>query len=78
MEWKHDFQVVRAEGSFVVSEEAPQTWCEDRCSGHWIYELRIDSQNVPLQDDLVIRIEAEDGTRLAEYVGRLDTNELPP
>jgi len=41
-----------------------------------MYELRIDSQNVPLRDSLVIRIEAEDGTRLAEYIGKLGTNEL--
>jgi hypothetical protein len=78
LEWKHDSQVVPAEGSFVVSEEPPQTWCEDRCSRHWTYELRIDSQNVPLQDSLVIRIEAEDGARLAEYIGKLGTDGLPP
>jgi hypothetical protein len=75
-EWKNDSHTVPAKGSFVASEEAPQLWCEDKCGGRWSYELRIDSQNVPLQDNLIIRIEAEDGTRLAEYTGELDTNDL--
>ena len=74
-EWKNDSQTVPAKGNFVQSEQAsPQTWCEDKCVDGWIYELRIDSENVPLRDDLVIRIEAQDGTRLAEYVGKLTTD----
>jgi len=73
LEWKHDAHIVPAKGTFFVSEESQQTWCEDKCSGRWKYELTIDSQNVPLQHNLIIRIEAEDGTRLAEYVGELDT-----
>ena len=74
VEWKNDSQIVPANGKFIQFEESlPQTWCEDKCAGGWEYELRIDSQNVPLQDDLVIRIEAQDGTRLAEYVGKLST-----
>lgn len=77
LEWRTDSQIVPASGIFVVSQESPQTWCEDKCAGRWVYELRIDSQNVPLQDNLVVRIEAEDGTRLAEYVGKLDTSDFP-
>ncbi len=77
LEWQNDSQIVPAKGDFVASEESsPQTWCEDKCSGYWTYELRIDSQNVPLQDSLVIRIETQDGTRLAEYVGKLSTANL--
>jgi hypothetical protein len=51
-------------------------WCEERCVVRWSYELRIDSQNVPLQNDLVIKIEAQDGTRLAEYVGKLASSNV--
>jgi hypothetical protein len=74
VEWKDNGQVVPGKGSFVKSQEAaPASWCEDSCAGAWVYELRIDSQNVPLNDSLVIRIDAQDGTRLAEYTGRLST-----
>ena len=78
LEWKHDAQIVPAKGTFFVSEESQQPWCEDNCSGRWTYQLRIDSQDVPLHDNLIIRIEAEDGTRLAEYVGELDALPQPP
>jgi hypothetical protein len=56
LEWQNDSQIVPAKGIFALSEESsPQTWCEDKCAGHWTYELRIDSQNVPLQDNLAVR-----------------------
>ena len=77
VEWKNDSHTVSANGKFVVSEESsPQTWCEDNCAARWTYELRIDSEGVPLQDSIVVRIETEDGTRLAEYVGKLSTEKL--
>jgi hypothetical protein len=79
VQWRNDSQATPAEGKFVISKEpVAQTWCEERCVARWSYELRIDSQNVPLQNDLVINIETQDGTRLAEYVGKLTSNKIQP
>ena len=78
VEWQNNSQLVPANGKFLVSETLPQTWCEDRCSKHWTYELRIDSQDVPLQSDLVVTIETVDGARLAKYVGKLSTEDVQP
>lgn len=81
VQWKNGSQISPAEGKFLVSEESsPETWCEDNCSARWSYELRIDSQNVPLTDELVIRIDAENGTSLAEYVGKIGKadSQTPP
>jgi hypothetical protein len=50
-------------------------WCEDSCSGYWEYELRIDSENAPLKDRLVVRVDTENAAPIAEYVGELNTNE---
>lgn len=76
VEWKNDSQIVPAKGNFAVSEDSERTWCEDSCTRLWIYELRIDSQNMSLADRLIIRIDAEDGTPLAEYVGKLSTSNI--
>jgi hypothetical protein len=77
IEWRSDSRTATANGKVVQwQESSAQPWCEDKCAGRWIYELRIDSQDVPLQDNLVIRIEAQDGSRLAEYVGKLSTAKL--
>jgi len=74
VEWQIGPEVAPAKGTFVVSEPvSPQPLCEDRCAGLWAYELRIDSQDVPLQSQLVLTIETQDGTRLAKYLGRLST-----
>jgi hypothetical protein len=74
VEWQNASQIVPVKGNFSVSEElSPQTWCEDKCTGRWVYELRMDSQDVPLQSNLVFTIETEEGTRLAKYVGKLSS-----
>jgi len=79
IEWRDNGQIVPANGIFVKSEQvAPAAWCEDNCIDAWAYRLRIDSQNVPLNYTLAIRIDAEDGTRLAEYIGKLSTAALLP
>ena len=79
VEWIDNGQVVPAKGTVVKSEQvAPSAWCEDNCVDAWSYQLRIDSQDVPLNDILAIRIEAQDGTRLAEYIGKLSTAALAP
>jgi hypothetical protein len=74
VEWQIGSQVAPAKGTFVVAERSsPQPWCENRCTDYWAYELRIDSQNVPLQSELLLTIETKDGTRLAKYLGKLST-----
>ena len=70
-----------AKGTVLKSDELrPGVWCEDECVGGWIYELRIDSQDVSLNDNLVIKIEAEDSTQLLEYIGKFSTEarQVPP
>jgi hypothetical protein len=75
--WKSDSQNFTANGTYVMwQESAPRPWCEERCAGAWEYELRIDSQNVPLQDSLIVTIEAQNGTRLTEYIGKLSTDNI--
>jgi len=74
IEWRSDSRTTPANGKVVQWQDSvAQPWCEDKCAGRWVYELRIDSQDIPLQNDLVIRIESQDGSRLAEYVGKLST-----
>jgi len=74
VEWQIGQQVVPAKGTFAVSEPlSPQPWCENRCAGLWEYELKLDSQDVPLESQLVLTIETQDCTRLAKYLGRLST-----
>lgn len=77
VEWQNDTHLVPAEGKFLVSEKLPQTWCEGKCGERWAYELRIDSQDVSLQSDLVVTIETLDGARLAKYVGKLSADVQP-
>ncbi len=76
VEWQNGSQAVPAKGNFVAQELSPQTWCEDKCAGHWVYALRMDSEDVPLQNNLVLTIETEGGTRLAKYVGKLSTTKV--
>lgn len=72
VEWQDKSQSRQATGTFVQSEIArPVTWCEDNCLGAWEYELRIDSQDIPLTSDLLIQINSENGVHVAEYVGKL-------
>ena len=75
-EWWNGSQRVAAKGTVVRTDwEAPAIWCEDGCGGYWEYELRIDSENVPLKDQLVVRVDTENGTPIAEYVSELGTND---
>jgi hypothetical protein len=71
-EWRAGPRNVNAKGTVVQAELQDQgPWCEDTCGGLWEYELRIDAEGVPLQDFLVIRVDASDGAKLVEYVGAL-------
>jgi hypothetical protein len=77
-EWRNDSQTMPATGNFAIAgKTSPQSWCEDKCVVRWTYELTIDSQNVPLQNDLLLRIETDNGSRLAEYVGKLSADSQP-
>jgi hypothetical protein len=76
-QWQKDSQLVPAAGIFLVSEQSsPPTWCEDMCTAAWVYELRIDSQDVPLRSNLVLTIATREGTPLAKYVGKLSTTRI--
>jgi len=78
VEWQRDSQAAPAKGTFAVTEQSsPLPWCENNCTDNWEYELTIDSQDVPLQSELVLTIERENGTRLVKYVGKLSTAKLP-
>ena len=83
LEWRNDGQTVPATGDVVVADKSSrQNFCEDRCVAHWRYELRIDSQNVPLGYELMVRIETREGHQLAQYLGKLTDKQssfqMPP
>jgi hypothetical protein len=70
--WRNGAQISPAEGKFVLSEkQVPGIWCEDRCVRSWIYELRINSADVPLIDQLEVTVETEGGSRIAQFTGEL-------
>ena len=70
--WHDTSQTKIADGTVVATEwQDPGPWCEDRCGGLWVYELRIDSEKLPLATQLAITIDSDDGTHLAEFLGRL-------
>jgi len=71
-EWRDGPQTRTANGTVVQSDPSKvvRIWCEDGCVETWEYQLRIESENVPLLDSLVIRMDGENGSRLAEYVGK--------
>jgi len=77
-EWRDGSQARTAKGTVVQSESGTigTVWCEDRCTEGWQYKLRIESENVSLADNLVIRIDAENGSSLAEYVGKVAAVEV--
>jgi hypothetical protein len=73
-EWRNGSQRILAKGIVVRTDwEASAVWCEDNCGGYWEYELRINSENVPLKDRLVVSMDTEKGTQIAEYIGELST-----
>ena len=76
--WRNGAQISPAEGTFVLSErQVPGIWCEDRCVASWIYELRINSADVPLIDQLEVTVETESGSRIAQFTGKLGEERDP-
>lgn len=75
--WRNGVQRLPAKGVTVPSfSESESLWCEDRCGGVWKYELRVESEAIPLTDRLEVRIRAADGSLLAEFIGELGPDAL--
>lgn len=71
--WRNGAQISAADGKFVLSEHQPSgVWCEQKCGGLWVYELRIESAGVPLTDQLEVTVEAGNGSRIAQFTGKLE------
>jgi hypothetical protein len=72
-EWRNGSQTRTAKGTVIQSEPAKigTVWCEDGCTESWQYQLRIESDNVSLEDTLVIRMDGEDGSPVAECIGNV-------
>lgn len=43
-----------------------------RCPAYWTYEIRLDSENIPIGDELVVTVHAEDGKVVSVLTGRLE------
>jgi hypothetical protein len=77
VEWRDGPRSTLGEGTYAQSKESSSDiWCEQACTQRWKYELSIDSQDVPLTEELVVTIEAENGARLAEFVGKVGAADL--
>jgi len=76
--WRNGAQISAADGTFVLSEhQAPGVWCEQKCGGLWVYELRIESAGVPLTDQLEVTVEAGNGSVIAQFTGKLEVAGAP-
>jgi hypothetical protein len=72
VEWQNGTQNRQAIGTVVQEKTARlDTWCEENCIRSWNYELRIDSEEIPLTSSLLIRVDSETGVPIVEYVGKL-------
>jgi hypothetical protein len=70
--WSNKSRTLAADGIVLKQEDlGPEAFCELQCSDWWVYQLRIESKDVPLTDDLTILIDSPDGTHLAKLVGGL-------
>jgi len=70
--WSIKSRTLAADGTVLRQEDlGPEAFCELKCSDLWVYELRIESKDVPLTDNLVILIDSPEGKHLAKLVGGL-------
>jgi hypothetical protein len=70
--WSNKSRTLDAEGVVLQQENlGPEAFCELKCSDVWLYQLRIESKDVPLTDNLVILIDSPEGKHLAKLVGGL-------
>jgi len=71
--WRNPSRTLVAKGVQMNAEwHDPGTWCELRCSGYWTYTIRVDSENIPITDELVLTVHAEDGRVVSSLAGRLE------
>jgi len=70
--WSNKSRTLAADGVILRQNDlGPEPFCELTCTELWIYELRIDSKDVPLTDNLEILIDSSEGKHLAKLVGGL-------
>ena len=76
--WKTDGVESPAVGTLLNSEwHPPRPWCETTCHDYWTYEIRIDSENIPITSELTLTLHAQDGKTISSLVGRLEAVEVP-
>ena len=76
--WRTADKSGAADGFVTVSQtQAPVPWCENQCSGYWVYELHLDSSGVPLTDYLDLRVDSEKGVPIAEFTGAVIPGPAP-
>ena len=70
--WSNGSRTLAADGVILRQKDlGPEPFCELTCSDLWLYELRIDSKDVPLTDKLVILIDSPEGKHIAKLAGGL-------
>jgi hypothetical protein len=71
--WKNQSRTVPAHGSLLNAEWHPPTpWCELRCHDWWTYEIRLESANIPITDELLVTVHTPDGKLVSTLVGHLE------
>ena len=70
--WRNKSRTLVANGTLLhVERHAPEPLCEDQCKEFWSYDLRIESRDVPLTDNLQLTVDAADGRHIAKLTGGL-------
>ena len=69
--WKSNTGTTIANGAMSAKKLPPEPMCETTCAESWVYTLAIESRNIPLTNDLVLTIDADDGTHIATLRGGL-------
>lgn len=71
--WRTASRTVIAKGLQLNAEwHGPGVWCESKCRGYWTYEIRLDSENIPITDELQVTVHTEDGRVASVLAGRLE------
>lgn len=72
--WRNRSGTVTAKGVQLNAQHlVSEIWCEQmRCPAYWTYEIRLDSENIPIGDELVVTVHAEDGKVVSVLTGRLE------
>jgi hypothetical protein len=67
----HGSELRHITGVATRSKESSGSWCEDRCSEMWTYELAIQAGDVPLTDAIILTITTGDGEQIEQFTGQL-------